>query len=744
QLRDREERLRLVTNALPVLIAYVDAQEVYRFANATYLSWFGVDPEGKTVREMLGDEAYERLRGNFRRVLAGESLSWTGTVRYARAGTRHVHIVYVPHVVNGQVVGFYALVQDLTSGRETEEQLRDREERLRLVTNALPVLIAYIDAHEVYQFANATYLSWFGESPEGKTLREVLGNEAYDRLRDKFRRVLAGESVSWTGTIPYARAGTRDVQVDYIPHVSEADGRVLGFYSLVQDLTPRRETEEKLRRSEEEFRAIFELAGSGKAQADVPSGRFMRVNRRFCAMTGYSEEELLGMTFVDLTHPDDREADVARVDLVWRGIDTRWESEKRYVRKDGSIIWVLVTGTLIRFGDGEKAYTIATIQDITDRKLAEQALKDADRRKDEFLATLAHELRNPLAPVRTGIELLQQNDVDAAASRQILGVLQRQTAQLVRLVDDLLDVSRFTRGKITLQPASVSIREMLATALEGTRLVVEQAGHRVDLRLPAEDLRIEGDPARLAQVFSNLISNAAKYTPEPGEIVIEARAAGGRLVIAVRDHGVGIPPEKLPKIFDMFEQLENPLDRGQGGLGIGLTLVKSLVELHGGTVEVESQVGRGTEFRVILPWKEAPPAPPAEEAAAPHPAKPRRVLIVDDNEDAATLLQKLLTRDGHSVRVAFDGEQGLELAAADPPEVVLLDLGMPRMNGYEVAKRVRASAWGKDLLLVAITGWAEEETRARTEKAGFNVHLVKPVSRAALRAVLAMDVVARS
>ncbi len=628
-----------------------------------------------------------------------------------------------------------------TALEDVEGRLRDREERLRLVTNALPVLIAYIDTNEVYRFANATYLSWFGASPEGKTLREALGDEAYERLRDKFRRVFAGESVSWTGTIPYARAGTREVQVDYIPHVSETDGRVLGFYSLVQDLTSRRETEEKLRRSEEEFRAIFELAGSGKAQADVPTGTFLRVNRRFSAMTGYSEEELLGKTFVDLTHPDDREADVARVDRVWSGIDTRWESEKRYVRKDGSIIWVLVTGTMIRLGDG-KAYTIATIQDITDRKLAEQALREADRRKDEFLATLAHELRNPLAPVRTGIELLQHNDLDPAASRQVLGVLQRQTAHLVRLVDDLLDVSRFTRGKITLQLSSVSIREMLATALESTRLLVEQAGHRIDLRLPEEDLRIEGDPARLAQIFSNLISNAAKYTPEPGAIVIEARGGSGRLSIAVRDRGVGIPPEKLPRIFDMFEQLENPLDRGQGGLGIGLTLVKSLVELHGGTVEVESEVGSGTEFRVILPWKEAP-APPVEEAAAPHVARPRRVLIVDDNEDAATLLQKLLSRDGHSVRVAFDGEEGLELAAADPPEIVLLDLGMPRMNGYEVAKRIRASAWGKELLLVAITGWAEEETRARTEKTGFDVHLVKPVARAALRDVLAMDGVAR-
>ncbi len=362
-----------------------------------------------------------------------------------------------------------------------------------------------------------------------------------------------------------------------------------------------------------------------------------------------------------------------------------------------------------------------------------QALKDADRRKDEFLAVLAHELRNPLAPVRNAIEILRASPATTPQMQWTQDVIDRQVRQLSRLVDDLLDVSRITSGKIELRRERVELGAAVRIALESSRPLIERGAHELTVRLAPEPIRLDADLARLAQVLSNLLNNAAKYTRSGGHIWLTAERSGTRAVIRVRDNGIGIKPAMLARIFDMFTQVADSGAHSQGGLGIGLTLVRRLVELHGGTVEARSDgIGRGSEFAVTLPLAGGEIAND-EEAAEPDPgdSRPRRILVVDDNRDAADSLCMLLKWRGHEVRVAYDGLEAVGAAVAFHPDVVLLDIGLPKLSGYEAARRIR-EAGGAQSLLVAVTGWGQDEDRRRARDAGFDHHLTKPVDPAAI------------
>jgi len=362
-------------------------------------------------------------------------------------------------------------------------------------------------------------------------------------------------------------------------------------------------------------------------------------------------------------------------------------------------------------------------------------LKEADRRKDEFLATLAHELRNPLAPVRTGIHILRMTVADAQA-QPVLSMMERQLQHLTHLLDDLLDVSRITQGKINLRIERMDLRDVIEAAVETIRPVIEAMRHEFTAVLPDEPLWIDGDRVRLAQVLSNLLSNAAKYTPDAGRITLTAERRGDDIEVVVTDNGYGIPRERLESIFDMFTQLDIPLAKHADGLGIGLSLAKGLVALHRGTIEARSDgPGRGSEFRVRLPAgsRRAEDATFATKAAGPPLVQgKRKMLVVDDNRDAAGSLEMLLQLMGHDVRVAFDGERAIELAEEFRPQTIFLDLGMPRPDGYEVCRRIRGATWGKDVRLIAITGWGQDEDRRKSAIAGFDMHLVKPVNPEAL------------
>jgi signal transduction histidine kinase/AmiR/NasT family two-component response regulator len=384
----------------------------------------------------------------------------------------------------------------------------------------------------------------------------------------------------------------------------------------------------------------------------------------------------------------------------------------------------------------EKAGVIAAqVASAVGRAQVEEALREAGRRKDEFLAMLSHELRNPLAAARNAVHLLSNLPADDAGRRRWLDVVDRQTGNLVRLVDDLLDVSRITRGRIELRRVPLDLRETMQRALAATAPAL--ARHRVTSDLGAEALAVNGDPVRLEQVFVNLLANAAKYTPPGGEVSITVERRDLEIVVRVRDTGIGIEPQRLPRVFDLFDQGGRDLARTQGGLGIGLTIVRGLVDLHGGRVEASSEgPGRGSEFLVTL--RQAPRPAAAPPAPAPPPAPGRRVLVVDDHVDGGDMVSTLLRAWGHTVEFVSDPTAVLEAARGFRPEVVLLDIGLPLLNGYDLARLLRADPETAGAALIALTGYGQPADRERALASGFSRHLVKPVQPDALRAALAV------
>lgn len=366
-------------------------------------------------------------------------------------------------------------------------------------------------------------------------------------------------------------------------------------------------------------------------------------------------------------------------------------------------------------------------------------VKDADRRKDEFLAMLAHELRNPLAPVRNALQIMKIAAHDQTAIEQARQMAERQIVHLTRLVDDLMDVSRITRGKIKLNVRPVELATILAGAIEASRPLIELRRHELTVTYPPEPVRLNADATRLVQVVTNLLNNAAKYSEEGGNIWLTAEREGAEVLISVRDTGIGIPSEMLPKIFDLFTQVDRSLDRSEGGLGIGLTLVRRLVEMHGGTVQAFSKgPGHGSEFVVRLPTCAAVATPSGPHPSESQSAMQLRILVVDDNVDAAESLGLLLRIQGHEIQTAHDGADALRLASVFRPDVVLLDIGLPRLDGYEVARRLRKDDNTRRCLLVAMTGYGQEEDRRKSRAAGFDLHIVKPVHPDAVREILAV------
>jgi signal transduction histidine kinase len=406
---------------------------------------------------------------------------------------------------------------------------------------------------------------------------------------------------------------------------------------------------------------------------------------------------------------------------------------------DGASMPARIGGAPMSFeGRDCLAIVVTPLNEIQSLKAAEEALRDADRRKDEFLAMLAHELRNPLGPIRNGVEILRSG-VDAAKATRVHDIMARQVDHLVRLVDDLFEVSRFTQGLIELRKGRIDLAEVVRDAVAATQSLIAQHGHLLTVSLASEPLPLEADPTRLAQVVTNLIDNAAKFTRPGGRIEISARREDYEAVVSVQDNGAGIPADKLKCIFDLFMQVDSGLDHPTGGLGIGLALVRNLVEMHGGFVEAHSAgVGQGSEFVVRLPLAIATDAtaPAAAAITVAAPDVVRRVLVVDDTEDVADALAMLLKTMNAEVRVAYGGRSALENAAAFKPEVVFVDIGMPDMDGYETARRLRQLPDGGGVLLVALTGWGQEEHRRRSREAGFDKHLIKPVSFDSVQALL--------
>lgn len=452
---------------------------------------------------------------------------------------------------------------------------------------------------------------------------------------------------------------------------------------------------------------------------------------------GYSAEEAIGRPITLIIPAERLEEEPALLERLRRG-ERIEHFETVRVTKSGARIDVSLMVSPVRAADGRVVAASKIARDITQRKQAEAALRDADRRKDEFLAILAHELRNPLAPIRNSLHILRLTGEHAPAAERVAEMMERQVNHMVRLVDDLLEVSRITRGQIELRKEPTDVTGVVHSAVETSRPLIEAAGHELTLTLPDEPLTVEGDPVRLAQILSNLLNNAAKYTDAGGRIGLTVRRDGGCVAVSVRDTGKGIPSEMLPRVFEMFMQVDRHADRAQGGLGIGLTLVKRLTEMHGGSVQAHSEgAGRGSDFVVRLPLAvQGRKGAQKPQNSTPSFLPSRRALVVDDNRDSAESMGMLLKLLGADVQVVFSGQDALEAMASYKPAVVLLDIGMPGLDGYEVARRIRQQPEYKDVMLIALTGWGQEEDRRRSQSAGFDHHLIKPADLNALRSLL--------
>ncbi|HEY4395588.1 MAG TPA: PAS domain S-box protein [Polyangia bacterium] len=624
---------------------------------------------------------------------------------------------------------------------------RENAEELRLIADGVPALLSYVDGDARYVWCNESYTRAFGYTTEqvrGKHIRELLGVAGWESIRPHLTGALAGESVTFENQVRVRDGSLFEGHVSFVPHRDVA-GSVRGVVILVNDVTAHKAAERALRKSEQMLERSQSTAHVGSWEVELDdSGQMRPGGVKWSAETfrifGYEPGalEIDGTTFLSHIHPDDRAHVRLTIDRFTKTAEP-YENEYRIVRPNGTVRMLHSWVDLEKNAAGNPVRVIGTCQDVTDVKRAEQELREADRRKDEFLAMLSHELRNPLAPILSAVEIIEQTGPAAREPHATYqAIITRQVLHMKRLLDDLLDVARVSRGKIRLRREQVELGTLLLQAVEVSRPMIADKGHTLELALGREPLPVEADSTRIVQVFANLINNAAKYTDAGGHIRLGARVERGQAVVSVRDDGTGMGADLLARAFDLFVQQTQSFDRAQGGLGIGLTMVRTLVKMHGGSVEAFSEgPGRGSEFVVRLPLSPAAqtaPPPPLPSGGAT--AAPLRVLVVDDNVDAARTLEQVLALAGHRVSLAHDGPGALAAANALRPQLVLLDLGLPGMDGYAVAAKLRAAGHDR-AAMVAVTGYGQDDDLRRSKAAGFDRHLVKPLDGAGLRKLLA-------
>lgn len=644
------------------------------------------------------------------------------------------------------------------SERMAEEALRQSEARFRALMEQAPFSVQVFAPDGRTIRVNRAWEDLWGIKAEEAGRYNILEDSQLEArgIQDYVRRAFAGQAAR----IPPIQYNPNET----IPGITQQDdprrwlsaviyplkdsaGRVSEVVLIHEDITARtlaeealKENRDRLRESEEKLRLLANTIPQLAWMAH-PDGHVFWYNRRWYEYTGTTPDQMESEGWRSVLDPD-----------VVPKVLERWQESLRSDEPfdmvfplrgaDGEFRPFLTRISPLRDSDGRVLHWCGTNTDVSDIKRMEEALRETDRRKDEFLATLAHELRNPLAPIRNSLQILKMPRVDAKTARQTREMMERQVHHLVRLVDDLLDVSQVMRGKIELRAEPVELATVVARAVETAQPLIDIREHQLDIALPPDSLLVHADAIRVSQAIANLLMNAAKYTEGSGNIALSAAREDNEAVLRVRDNGIGIDPQMLAQVFDLFVQADHAASRSQGGLGLGLTLVKNIVEMHGGQVEAYSDgPGKGSEFVLRLPLlssdapdpEEIAPDERQQESAPPG----HRLLVVDDNDDAARSLAMLLRLQGHDVQVANDGASALEVATALRPALIFLDLGMPGMDGYEVARRIRQTAGLQQTVLAALTGWGQQEDRRRTAEAGFDHHLVKPVEPKVLENLLA-------
>jgi len=643
--------------------------------------------------------------------------------------------------------GALVFFRDMSEIRAQEDALRHSEEVFRgLIEGIKDYAIFALDRNGVISSWNAG-----AERIKGYRADEIIGRHfsifySHEAVKTGWPQkeldlaVAEGrfEDEGWR----YRKDGSRFWASVVITALRDAEGNPKGFAKITRDLTQKMQAQAALRDSELRYRRLFESARDGILILDAETGTILEANPQVSKLFGYGRPELFGRVLWDTPLFEDPEARRTAIEQLQRQGYTR-SVDVQLRTRDGKRVVVEFIGNSYRVGDG--LLIQVNLRDITETrqlvqaKVEAQALAEINRRKDEFLAMLSHELRNPLSPIVNALHLMHLGGQDPAVMEQARQIIERQMGQLTRLVDDLLDVSRINTGRIRLQKVHVDLREIVRQAADATRSLFEARGHEVVVAEPTEPAWVHADRTRMEQLVVNLLTNAAKYTDPGGRGEITVERDGEQAMLTVRDNGIGISPQLLPRVFELFTQGERDSDRKLGGLGVGLTVVHKVVEMHGGTVEARSEgVGKGSEFVIRLPWS-APPsdAPLGFSEPTALPVERLRVLVVDDNEDTAETVAIILRHAGHDVRLAHSGQAALETAIAFHPEAVILDLGLPGMDGYEVARRIRETPSLGGVRLIAVSGYAQEGDRRRSKEAGVDVHLAKPVEPVRIQQILA-------
>ena len=705
---------------------------------------------GRSVSLIIPVDRIEEENRAQKRFRAGEHIAHYETVRQRSDGQRIDVSLTVSPILDesGAVVGASRIARDITERKRSEAALRESEEQLSDFFENATVGLHWVGPDGTILRANQTELDLLGYSRE-EYVGQPIAKFHVDQeiIENILQRLTSGETIE----NEEAPLRCKDGSIRYVlinSNVLFRDGKFIHSRCFTRDITDRKLAEEGLKESEQRMRLATEATEVGIWEWNIITG-LVRWDAQMFRIYGLPPTPDGILKYHDWSHsvlPEDlrRQEEVLHETLRRLGSSSR---DFRIRRADNQECRHIQCFETVRTNSlGEPEWVVGTNLDVTERKQADEALRrlaadlsNSDRRKDEFLATLAHELRNPLAPIRTGLQILELANNRGEEAEQTRKMMERQLSQMVRLVDDLMDVSRITTGKVELQKKRLQLTDVLNSAVETSRSLIEQMGHELSVDLPNEPIILDADFTRLAQVFLNLLNNAAKYSEPCGQLRIQAQLHGNEVVVSFQDTGIGIAADQLPRIFDMFSQVERSLEKSQGGLGIGLSLVRRLVELHGGSVEAKSEgVGSGSEFVVRLPVVVQSKVPPLESIETMRAdLKPTlRVLVVDDNHDSLTTLSMLLKILGHKVHTASDGEQALSATREFGPEVILLDIGLPKLNGYEVCRRIRQQPGGDKIFIIAQTGWGQAEARQKSHDVGFDHHMVKPLDTKALMVLL--------